>query len=173
MTYARSPDKLQQVGTDKLKQATNVVRSSLSRENKDSLIVHCLSRAVIAANGWEKSEKQAKEGTLKVNQWIGARVAPKATRVALFIGSWAAAMRVEGRDEYTITEYMRYWNEGERRAYRLQEEFRELWPEFGENGTPNELALQIVKQEALTLEQDKKGKPRPFPVSVQVRAKVF
>jgi hypothetical protein len=158
---------------DRIRQGTKIVTSTLSETGKDSLIVHCLSRAVIAANGWEKSEEQAKAGTLKVNQWIGARVAPKATRVALFIGSWAAAMRAEGRDEYTITEYMRYWNESERRAFRLQKEFRELWPEFGKNGTPNELALQIIKQGALTLEQDKKGKPRPFPVSVQVRAKVF
>ena len=45
------------------------------------------------------------------------------------------------RDGYSITEYQRYWNEGERQAYRLQSEFRELWPEFE---TPNELARQIV-----------------------------
>jgi hypothetical protein len=44
-------------------------------------------------------------------------------------------------DTYSITEYQRYWNEGERQAYRLQKEFRELWPEFE---TPNELAQQIV-----------------------------
>lgn len=139
------------------------------KASKDSLLVHCLGRAVVAANGWEKSEAQAAAGTLKVNQWIGARVAPKATRVALFIGSWAAAMRVEGREEYTITEYMRFWNEGERRAYRLQGEFRELWPEFD---TPNELARQIVKQN-VELEDDKRGKPRPFSVSVRVVAQVF
>jgi len=155
---------------DRVRQGTKVVRSTLSTTGKDSLLVHCLSRAVIAANGWEKSEEQARSGTLKVNQWVGARVAPKATRVALFIGSWAAAMRTEDRDAYTITEYMRYWNEGERQAYRLQREFRELWPEFE---TPNELARQIVKQEALTLEQGKKGRATPFPVSVQVRAKVY
>lgn len=133
----------------------------------DSLIVHCLSRAVIAANGWEKSEAEARAGTLKVNQWIGARVAPKATRVALFIGSWAAAMRTEGRDEYTITEYARFWSDSERHAYRLQREFRELWPEFE---TPNELARQIVAQADLKLEKDKRGKPEPFGYSVQVTA---
>jgi hypothetical protein len=51
-------------------------------------------------------------------------------------------MILEERDDYSITEYERYWNEGERQTYRLQKEFRELWPEFE---TPNELAKQIVK----------------------------
>jgi hypothetical protein len=39
---------------------------------------------------------------------------------------------------FSITEYERYWNEGERQTYRLQTEFRELWPEFE---TPDELAV--------------------------------
>jgi len=43
----------------------------------------------------------------------------------------------------SITEYQRYWNEGERQTYRLQSEFRELWPELE---TPNEFAQQILKQ---------------------------
>ncbi len=46
-------------------------------------------------------------------------------------------------EEYSITEYQRYWNESERQAYRVQAEFRELWPEFD---NPNELGRQIVKQ---------------------------
>ena len=45
-------------------------------------------------------------------------------------------------DEFSITEYQRYWNESERRAYRLQVEFRELWPEYE---TPNELARKIAQ----------------------------
>ncbi len=67
---------------------------------------------------------------------------PKASRVAGFIISWAIGMREEGRDEYSITEYQRFWNEGERQAYRLQADFRELWPEYE---TPHELAVQLVK----------------------------
>jgi hypothetical protein len=51
-------------------------------------------------------------------------------------------MRDEGVTEFSITEYQRYWHEPERQTYRLQREFRELWPEFE---TPNELARQIVK----------------------------
>jgi len=73
---------------------------------------------------------------------LGISATPKAARVAGFIVFWAVAMRQEGKDECSITEYQRFWNEGERRAYRLQAEFRELWPEFE---TPNELARQIVK----------------------------
>lgn len=137
------------------------------KPTKDALIVHCLGRAYLAGNGWEKSEEQAKAGAFRVNQWKAARVAPKATRVALFIASWAAAMRANDREEYTITEYARFWNETERTAYRLQEEFRELWPEFNESN-PNELARQIVKQEKLS--KDEAGRPLPFSVSVEVTA---
>jgi hypothetical protein len=141
--------------------------ASTREPTKDSLIVHSLGRAYLAANGWEKSEDQSRAGAFKVNQWKAARVAPKATRVALFITSWAAAMRAEGRDEFTITEYARFWDETERVAYRLQEEFRELWPEYRESN-PNELARQIVEQEKLS--KDEAGRPLPFSVSVEVTA---
>ncbi len=70
-----------------------------------------------------------------------ARVTPKASRVASFVVMWAVAMRDEGCEEYSITEYMRYWSEGERQTYRLQGEFRDLWPEYE---TPNELARKII-----------------------------
>ena len=63
-------------------------------------------------------------------------------RVATFIVCWAIAMQEDGSDSYSITEYMRYWNENERKAYRVQKEFRELW---GEYETPNALAQQILR----------------------------
>jgi hypothetical protein len=71
------------------------------------------------------------------------KVTPKASRVAGFVILWALAMKAEGRDAYTISEYQRYYNENERKAYRDQAEFRELWIEFE---TPNELATQILPQ---------------------------
>ena len=71
---------------------------------------------------------------------LTVKATPKASRVAAFIVLWALAMKDE-RDEYTITEFQRYYHEGERTAYRNQAEFRELWTEFE---TPNELARQIV-----------------------------
>ena len=52
-------------------------------------------------------------------------------------------MKAEGKDAYTISEYQRYYNENERKAYRDQAEFRDLWVEFE---TPNELAGQILPQ---------------------------
>jgi hypothetical protein len=110
----------------------------------DSILGHCLARATIASvGGWDAAVEQFEAGELKVNAWLGVKVTPKASRVATFIVLWSVAMLEEDRDEYSITEYQRYWNESERHAYRVQNEFRELWPEFE---TPNELASQIVKQ---------------------------
>ena len=59
----------------------------------------------------------------------------------------------------------RFWKETERNAYRLQREFRELWPEFE---TPNELAGRLLGEGNLVLEKDKKGNVSPFSVSAQV-----
>jgi hypothetical protein len=115
---------------------------------KDSLLMHCLARVLIAEEGGEEAavEKYGPRAE-RMSKWDGLRLGlkgtPKASRVAGFILFWALAMRQEGKDEFSITEYQRYWCEGERQAYRLQAEFRELWPEFE---TPNELARQLVKQ---------------------------
>ena len=77
---------------------------------------------------------------------------------------WAVAMRDEGADEYSITEYQRYWYEGERQTYRLQKEFRELWPELD---TPNELARQIVKHLDAKLSRREIA---TLPSTLQIRA---
>ena len=112
--------------------------------NGTLLLAHCVMRAMIAElGGWEKAQKRFEGGEVRVNAWLGVKATPKASRVATFIVLWAAAMRDEGRDEFSITEYQRYWYENERRAYRLQKEFRELWPEFE---TPNELARMLASQ---------------------------
>jgi hypothetical protein len=119
------------------------VTKSVRDKKRDSLLAHCLLRAMVAAlGGWDKAEARFEAGDLKVNAWMGVKATPKASRVATFVVLWAIGMRDEGRDSYSITEYQRYWNEGERQAYRVQSEFRELWPEFE---TPNELARQIVR----------------------------
>jgi hypothetical protein len=121
-------------------------------------------RAMIeAAGGWEKAHERFEAGELRVNAWLGAKATPKGSRVATFIILWATAMRVEGLDEFSITEYQRYWNEGERKAYRLQKEFRELWPEFE---TPNDLARQLVSQ----LDAKKPTNIATLPMQVHVTA---
>jgi hypothetical protein len=113
---------------------------------QDSILAHCLARAVIHEQGGVERavQKYGPQGE-RMSKWDALRAATKATpvasRVAAFIVCWAIGMRAEARDAYSITEYQRYWNEGERQAYRLQKEFRALWPEFE---TPNELARQVV-----------------------------
>jgi hypothetical protein len=121
-------------------------------------------RAMIAeAGGWEKAQERFEAGELRVNAWLGVKVTPKGSRVATFIILWAMAMKAERRDEFSITEYQRYWNENERKAYRLQSEFRELWPEYD---TPNQLARMLVDQ----LGSGKPANVARLPMTVQVTA---
>ncbi len=113
---------------------------------KDSLLAHCIARAVIhEQGGLEAAVAKYGPNAERMSKWrataTAVRVTPKASRVAGFIILWATAMRVDELDTFSITEYQRCWNESERQAYRRQVEFRELWPEYE---TPNELASQIV-----------------------------
>jgi hypothetical protein len=119
-----------------------------SVRKQDTLLAHCIARAIIHEQGGidtaietygPRAERLSKWAAVKA----AAKATPKASRVAAFMVMWAAATHDEGVKEFSITEYQRYWNEGERQTYRLQQEFRELWPEFE---TPNEFAQQIVKQ---------------------------
>jgi hypothetical protein len=137
---------------------------------KDSILAHCLMRAIIDEQGGleaavekygPKAERLSKWSAIKT----AAKVTPKATRVAGFIVMWAVAMRDEGKEEFSITEYQRWWNEGERQTYRLQGEFRELWPELD---TPNELARQIIKY--LDGKQASKRDVAALPVQLQLVA---
>jgi len=120
----------------------------MGRRALDTILGHCIARAVIHdEGGLEVAE--AKYGP-NAERWSTlsklravTKATPKASRVATFIVLWAVGMMEEGKESYSITEYQRYWNENERQAYRVQNEFRELWPEFD---TPNELAAQVVKQ---------------------------
>jgi hypothetical protein len=115
--------------------------------NRNSIIAHCIARAVIHDQGGiEAAVEKYGPAAERLSKWEAlkttARVTPKAGRVAGFIVMWAFGMRETGVDSFTITEYQRYWDENERQAYRMQKEFRELWPEYE---TPNELARQVVK----------------------------
>lgn len=123
-----------------------MTRSVRKHRRRDSLLAHCIARAVIADQGGiEAAAERYGERAERLSKWealrTAAKVTPKASRVAAFIVMWAAAMADEKADSYSITEYQRYWHEGERQAYRLQAEFRELWPELD---TPNDLAAQLV-----------------------------
>ena len=131
---------------------TSGVSARVGRKRKqDTLLAHCIARALIDdAGGLEAAKEKYGEDaeTLAAqSKWRQVRlllkVTPKTSRVAGFVILWALAMKAEGRDAYTISEYQRYYNENERKAYRDQAEFRELWIEFE---TPNELATQILPQ---------------------------
>jgi hypothetical protein len=117
------------------------------RRATDTVLGHCIARAVIHdAGGLDAAKERYGESAERWSTFSKLRAVtkatPKASRVASFIVLWALAMWDEGKENYSITEYQRYWNESERQAYRVQNEFRELWTEFE---TPNELAAQIVK----------------------------
>lgn len=117
------------------------------RKATDTVLGHCVARAVISdAGGLQAAKERYGENAERWSTLSKLRAVtkatPKASRVASFIVLWALAMWDEGKDSYSITEYQRYWNESERQAYRVQNEFRELWVEFE---TPNELAAQIVR----------------------------
>jgi hypothetical protein len=114
----------------------------------DTVLGHCILRAMADAEGGVEDIKARAAAGERYSSKFGAlllsvRVSPKAMRVATFIVCWAIGMKMEDTDEYSITQYQRFWKENERQTYRVQNEFRELWPEFK---TPNELARQIVNQ---------------------------
>ena len=121
----------------------------MARKREDTLLAHCIARAIIANAGGESAARERwgedAEKLRAASKWeqmrLTVKATPKASRVVAFIVLWAWAMKDEKRDAYTITEFQRYYNEGERTAYRNQAEFRELWHEYD---TPNELALQVI-----------------------------
>ena len=135
----------------------------------DSILGHCIARAVIHEQGGvEAATAKYGANAERLSKWealrTAARVTPKASRVAAFIVCWALGMWDEKVDEFSITEYQRYWNESERQAYRVQNEFRDLWPEFD---TPNELAAQVVVNfDARTTKRD----VAKLPMKLQVLA---
>ena len=139
-------------------------------KSMDTILGHCIIRAVVADEGGPEAAT-AKYGVgATVSKWdavkVLAKVTPKASRVATFIVLWAVAMRIEGLEEFSITEYQRYWHEGERQTYRVQKEFRELWWEYE---TPNEIARAIVKN--IDKRMTKKEAMR-LPMTLRVAAMV-
>jgi hypothetical protein len=148
-------------------------RIGLVPKSTDTLLGHCVARAVMQdvvreAGGFEAVKAKYGENAERWSTWSKLRAVtkatPKASRVATFIVCWAIAMQEEGSDSYSITEYMRYWNENERKAYRVQNEFRELWEEYE---TPNELAQQILQNVRSRLAKKSVEK---LPMTLQVSA---
>jgi hypothetical protein len=107
---------------------------------KDTILAHCIARAVIAEAGGEPAARvrygeQAE--VLSSSKWrafkVAARVTPKASRVASFVGIWGLAMYDLGVDELSVDEYAEWANESRATAFRRAAEYRELWPDVDVN----------------------------------------
>lgn len=142
--------------------------SSAMAKVLDTLLGHCILRAMAQQEGGLDAVREKAARGERKPAWgavrLTVKVTPKAMRVATFIVLWAVGMREAGQEEFSITEYMRRWDEDERQAYRVQAEFRELWPEFR---TPDELARQIVKN--LDGRMSRKDAAK-LPLTLQVEA---
>ena len=108
---------------------------------KDSIIAHCLARAVIADAGGEEGAKakygEKAEVISQGGKWraikLAAKVTPRATRVAAFISLWGFALYDLDRDELSVEEYADWANESRATAFRRASEYRELWPDVDVN----------------------------------------
>jgi hypothetical protein len=106
----------------------------------DSILAHCIARAVTADAGGEEAAK-AKYGeqaeVLKGSKWqsfkVAAKVTPRAARVAGFITLWGLALDDLDRDELSVDEYAEWANESRATAFRRASEYRELWGDVDVN----------------------------------------
>jgi hypothetical protein len=106
----------------------------------DTILAHCIAKAVIADAGGEESAK-AKYGetaeALQASKWqafkVAAKVTPRASRVAAFIALWGLALDDLDREELTVDEYAEWANEARATAFRRAAEYRELWPDVDVN----------------------------------------
>jgi hypothetical protein len=120
--------------------ADAVAKVRLAVASTDSILAHCIARAVTADAGGEEAAK-AKYGeqaeALKASKWqsvkVAAKAAPRATRVAGFIALWGLALDDLDRDELSVEEYAEWANESRATAFRRAAEYRELWDEVDVN----------------------------------------
>jgi hypothetical protein len=106
----------------------------------DTILAHCIARAVIADAGGEEAA-QAKYGAQaersRATKWqsfkVAAKATPRASRVAAFISLWGLALDDLGRDELTVDEYAEWANESRATAFRRAAEYRELWKDVDVN----------------------------------------
>jgi len=100
----------------------------------DTILAHCIARAVILQAGGEEAAK-ARYGenaeVLRKSKWraaaVAAKATPRASRVASFVCLWALALDDLDREEITVDEYAEWANESRATAFRKQAEYREMW----------------------------------------------
>jgi hypothetical protein len=106
----------------------------------DTILAHCIARAVRADAGGEEAAR-AKYGdsaeVLKASKWkafrVAAKVTPRASRVAAFISLWGLALDDLDRDELTVEEYAEWASEARATAFRRAADYRELWSDVDLN----------------------------------------
>lgn len=123
-----------------------VAKVRLTVAKTDTILAHCIGRAVIADAGGEDAARVAygdRAEVLKSSKWqafkVAAKATPKASRVASFVALWGLALYDLGRDELTVDEYAEWASESRATAFRRAAEYRELWPERD----VNELARHV------------------------------
>jgi hypothetical protein len=106
----------------------------------DTILAHCIARAVIAEAGGEEAAKRLhgeQAEVLRGSKWqsfkVAAKVTPRASRVAAFISLWGLALDDLDRDELTVDEYAEWANESRATAFRRAAEYRELWGDVDVN----------------------------------------
>jgi hypothetical protein len=106
----------------------------------DTILAHCIARAVVAEAGGEEAAKvrYGEHGeALRGSKWqsfkAAAKVTPRASRVAAFISLWGLALDDLDRDELTVDEYAEWASESRATAFRRAAEYRELWGEVDVN----------------------------------------
>jgi hypothetical protein len=67
----------------------------------------------------------------------------RGARVAEFVMEWEVAVRKHA-GPVTMDEFARWWKDSPRTAYRRLAEFRDLFPELGEHGTPQDLMRPLL-----------------------------
>jgi hypothetical protein len=102
---------------------------------KDTILAHCIARAVVSEAGGEDAAKTAygeRGEALAGSRWrafrVAAGVTPKASRVASFVALWGLALYDLGREEISVDEYAEWASESRATAFRRAGEYRELWP---------------------------------------------
>jgi hypothetical protein len=112
---------------------------------RDSLLAHCIARAVIARQGGiEAASERYGPKAERLPKRIAYRdtilATGKATRVCTFLVMWALALDELDRDEISVEDYYRWANASSSSAYKLRDDYRDLFPDAPD---PNAVARPL------------------------------
>jgi hypothetical protein len=113
---------------------------------RDSLLAHCLTRAMLHEHGGDRETiAAAADRGERLGRWqatrLAVKVTPKASRLAGFIVLWALAIEDLG-PELGAEAFVEWSFESRATVYRRLADFRELFPEFE---TPTPIAVKLLE----------------------------